>query len=230
MTTMFTDVIAEAKEIDLEAELRKLYPYMDSGEKILGDNIADYVYRNYSRDVFIRNLTWMYPSVTNFELILDRLRCSKNILDVGCGSGIFGKYILNANKNYAGVKLKSKFHVDDKSYVDKSHIVELEPNETDPDGINILKGYLTNAKEDTWLLIWPPYQTDLALVTLEIFKSNPNVKMLIYVGELYGCTGTDESSDVIDEMTEDKVNFESKYFRIDTYDTTHDRLIEIIKK
>ena len=230
MASMFNNVITEAKEINLEEELKKLYPYKDFGEKILEKDLEDYIYRSYVRDVLVRNLTWMYPSVKNFELILDRLKDSENILDVGCGSGIFGKYILSINKNYTGVRLKSKFHVDDKTYVDKSHIVELEPTEEDPDGINILKGYLTNSKEDTWLLIWPPYQNDVALVTLEIFKSNPNVKKLIYVGELYGCTGTDKSSDVIDEMTEDKDNFSNRYLCIDTYDTTYDRLIEIIKK
>lgn len=230
MLETFENLIVEVKDIDMELEFKKISPYRDDNKTLSGDFLEDYLRKKYVRDILVRNLTWVYPSKDNFNLILAKLTDSKNILDVGCGTGIFGKYILKLKKNYTGLRLKSKYHLDDINLIDESHIVEFKATDKDPNADIPLKEYLKNAKEDTWLLIWPSYQTDLATITLKAFESNPYVKKLIYIGELYGCTGTYESSDILDRLTEDKLNYNSRYCPIDSYSCISDRLLTVEKK
>ena len=167
-------------------------------------------------------LCWFLPSQENFDT-LKKLTADHSVLDIGCGSGIVGKYILETARSYRGIRA-TVYKVDSESYVDNDLITEIS-------NADELKIFLQNSCETVWLLSWPPYNTDMATVVFNQFIANQNANKLIYIGELDGCTGDEEFSEIMDTVYSNKhPDVRCTVHPWDSYLTIHDCCFEIIKK
>ena len=189
-------------------------------KELIGDNN---LYSYDSRSKIVHNLCWFLPSQKNYNT-LKKIAKNHSILDVGCGSGITGKYILETANEYHGVRT-STYSVDKKNFIDNDLI-------TDISNLEQLKNILQNSKDDIWLLIWPPFDNELASITFKYFLRNKSVKKLIYIGEFNGCTGDEEFCDTMDSIHLNKHPDidECNLHSWDTYHGIHDHCFEIIKK
>lgn len=176
------------------------------------------------RNEITHNLCWFLPTEDNFDLILKSIERSNSILDIGCGTGIVGKYITNKypSKKYRGIRIK-KYDCDYITHCNPAYITDLmiESKLTD---------FLNSNKYDSWLLIWPPYATPLAENVLTKFLEHPSVKKLIYIGELEGCNGDVDFQNHLDSILFDiphDLNVETEV--IDTYPSIRDFLVSITK-
>jgi len=154
------------------------------------------------RPLITEKLSWFLPTKDNFNILLNHLKDSASILDVGCGTAITGKYILRRYPNtpYLGIRATSMYGLDTIAYIDNSYIKE----------VNKYHMYLSPYNHDTLLLIWPPYATPLAYITLKDFITNPIRKKLIYVGELdNGCNGDIKFNELMETLLYETDN--SKY-------------------
>jgi len=207
------ELIKEAKTVLTEDEIAKT----ENEEISIGDDI---------RNKLTNKVCWFYPSVDNFNTILSYVKNANKVLDVGCGSAIVGKYILDKYPNieYKGIRL-SMYKIDLFKYV-PDHLIE-EFSSKDKHKVNEI---LSTTDYDTWLLIYPPYNKPLAYEALTRFIDNPNAKTLIYVGEREGCTGDDSFNSLLDKITyEGYDNLIAEENFLDTYKGMYDVIIKITK-
>lgn len=163
----------------------------------------------------INEWSWVAPTPNNHSVIKEVVGKVEagNILDIGCGSGYWSLALSNAGYSVKGINDGSfdmdANHVEDfdrfcetKSFYDMSD-AELE-------------------EFDTWLLFWPPYCSELASDVLDAFNRLESAKTLIYIGEIYGCTATDDFCDEIIEMNGEEID-------LDTFEGIHDSMIVVRK-
>ena len=162
------------------------------------------------------------PSKENFDT-LKELTADHSVLDIGCGSGIIGKYILDSVSSYRGIRTTG-YSVDKESYIDNDMIIEI--CDTDK-----LKNFLQKSCEPVWMLSWLPYDSDMATVVFNQFLANQNINKLIYIGELDGCTGDEEFSEIMDTVYSNKhPDVQCTVHPWDRYPVIRDHCFEIIKK
>ena len=163
----------------------------------------------------INEWSWVAPTSNNHRVIKEVI-CeveAGNILDIGCGSGYWTSVIHNAGHNIKGIN-NGSFDMD-ANHVD--NFDELCESKSFYD--------LTDAELeefDTWILFWPPYNSELAEDVLGAFNRLESVKTLIYIGEIYGCNATDDFCDDIIEM-------DGRDVVIDNFDGIHDTMIVVRK-
>ena len=173
------------------------------------------------------SVCWFLPSVKNINLILDQIEDKSKVIDIGCGSGILGKYILANKKDviYNGVRKQDEYDVDDIFFVDENLVTNLDKNKK-------IKDFLKVRKDDTWIMSWPPYKNDMAYQVLKAFYKNPNVKKLIYIGEIGGCNGDEDFYDELSDLIYDGKDgyIVEEHAEFDTYAGLHDYLVVVRKK
>ena len=206
----------------------EVYEFITTEEAEILESIALYracpnSYELFSiRERLVKNLTWIYPSVKNFELIAKNILPYKKVLDIGCGSGILGKYLEDHYPDiyYKGIRTK-KYDVDDVRY----HI-----NIENIDYTDFL--FWENKEDfDTWVMSWPPYNDGMAMGVLETFYQNQDVKRLLYIGELDGCNGDEEfNSELTCLLCDKREGYKVKEIEIDSYSTIRDNLFVIDKE
>ena len=175
------------------------------------------------RNILTSKLCWFLPTVSNINTILYAIKDSNNILDIGCGTGIVGKYIADKypDKSYLGIR-KSMYDCDYNTYY--------------PEQVKNIKGdelniYLGSHKFDTWLLIWPPYKRPLAKEVFKAFLKNNYVKNLLYIGELEGANGDEEFYELLDEwIYSTPSNLKYIHYDFKSYAGIHDVCIKFSKQ
>jgi hypothetical protein len=172
-------------------------------------HITDYMLRR----AVASTISWIMPTNKNFYLVMKAVEDCSFVFDAGCGSGIFGKYILNSGKKYLGTRLK-KYDCDNHSFIDEKYITNPCPIPKDADGV---------------LLIWPPYNNDMAINVLDEFISG-DAKTLVYVGEgRYGCNANMDFFELMDKLKKDNM-FEIVHNDIDRYSGMSDFMWTISKR
>ena len=169
------------------------------------------------------SLTWIYPSVDNFKTIIKNINPNSNVLDIGCGSGILGKYLKEQypNINYKGIRTNS-YSVDDVKYCDNVENVGYT---------EFLFCKPESSEYDTWVLCWPPYDTDMAINILELFYTTDAAKKLIYIGELDGCNGDDRfKAELSHLLFEKRSGMNIEEILIDSYPGIRDDIFVITKQ
>jgi len=173
------------------------------------------------REKLVKKLTWIYPSVRNFELITKNILPYKKVLDIGCGSGILGKYLEDRYPGiyYKGIRV-NRYDVDDIKY---------HNNIEDIDYTDFL--FWENKEDfDVWVMSWPPYNDGMAIGVLEMFYQDPNAKRLLYIGELDGCNGDEKfNSELAYLLFNKRKGYKIKEIEIDSYSAIRDDLFVIDK-
>ena len=168
-------------------------------------------------------LCWFLPVESNINTILHAIKDSNHILEIGCGTGIVGKYIVGKypDKSYLGIR-KSMYDCDYNTYYPRQ-VKNIRDND--------LYIYLNNPKFDTWLLIWPPYMRPLAKEVFKSFLKNNHVKNLLYIGELEGANGDNEFYNILDDwIYSTPSNLKLNHYDFKSYPGIHDICIKFSKQ
>ena len=211
------ELIKEAKKLLTKDEINSISKFNPTG--------GGFNYKFNTRDKLTSKVCWFYPSVKNFNTILSLIEPNDKVLDIGCGSGIVGKYILDKYPNikYKGVR-KNVYGVDMFKYIPSGYIEELKLKD------NIVKN-LRKEEYNKWLLIYPPYDTSMGYDVLKEFLNNNSVDTLIFLGETDGCVGDDKFKELLGDIIYDTPDsLDVEFYNIDCYSFIRDELVKITKK
>ena len=211
------ELIKEAKGLLTKEELDSITELDSAG---IGFN-----YNYDTRSKITDKTCWFYPSIKNFNTILSLIKPNSKVLDIGCGSAIVGKYILDKipNVKYKGIR-KSMYKVDLFKYIPDGYIEEISSTK---DTVETIRQF----DYDTWLLFYPPYDKPMGYEVLEEFLENNNVKTLLFLGEIDGCVGDNRFKKSLGELIYDTPdNLDVEFYDIDCYSFIRDELIKITKR
>lgn len=169
----------------------------------------------------VQEVTYVKPSKENLDHIITQLRNvgSNKILDVGCGSGYWSKLINDNGFDVTGIR-QDQYGVDNLTLYD--NIKNVEFSSLSDEELN---------QYDTILLFWPNYDNPFGYQVFKKYLELDNIKNLIYIGEVFGCTGDDDLSDILvdDELMKEK-NINSYEVMLDTFMGFHDYMMVFNKK
>lgn len=134
----------------------------------------DKEFRQSDREVIMDTLACQLPYRENIETI-KRICTGKRLLEVNAGSGLWGRLL-----SEAGVDITCTD--DDPFPITYAPVAKMSWKEA----CEVANQY------DVLLTVWPPYESDDSLIELcRLFRT----KDVIYIGELHGCTGSEELSE-----------------------------------
>jgi len=172
------------------------------------------------RESFIHTHGWSCPSQKAIVRIQSFLSPKDMIVEVGAGWGLWARLLkdegftvkatdaLNQNtKHYIGIP-------EDKEIPYAQFFIDVEQRDN-------LEAMALYGYYDCLLLIWPPYDTEMAYETLKAFKGDK----IIYIGEGYGgCTASDNF------FTELGRHFFEEDFTIPRWEGLHDYMFLYTRK
>ena len=129
------------------------------------------------RDTFATRFSWAIPDKSVINKIV-KFAAGEKILEIGCGKGLWagllrasGAYVTATDSGTWGEFNQTTTFIDD---------IKLKNNK---ESVDIYKDH------NVLMLIWPPYDTDMAEIALDTFTGNK----VIYIGEGDGgCTANDK--------------------------------------
>ena len=153
------------------------------------------------RSMFTSTLAWAVPNLECLIAITEFVN-GDNVLEVGCGSGL-----------WAGLISATAVII---TATDPFLTHGFDPNKTfvDVERIDAATAIAKYSNHEVLMLIWPPYNSPLAIDTLRSFTGD----RLIFIGESEGgCTADDA---FYEELSE---NWDMKTISIPTWDGIYDR-------
>ena len=163
----------------------------------------------------INEWSWVAPTSNNHRVIKEIVGGvdADRILDIGCGSGYWSLVLENAGYSVKGINNNS-------FDMDANHVDNFDELCESKSFYDLTDAELS--RFDTWLLFWPPYDSELASDVLDAFNRLESSKTLIYIGEIYGCNATDDFCDEIIEM-------DGREIVIDNFNSIYDTMIVVRK-
>lgn len=136
------------------------------------------------RKATINKSAWFIADTPTLDKIANFLR-GKRVLEIAAGTGYFALQMRHRGvSDYRAIDSReSYYNADDINY-----------------GVEVVSFYALSLKElaryDVIVITWPPYDSKLAY---DIAKAMRKGQTLIYQGELWGCTGSDEYHRYLDK-------------------------------
>ncbi len=183
-----TKNIYKAMKDNLEIiEYKKNKKYSNELYNCFNEYLKDHQTVKNVRDFFIGDFSYSIPNEKAIECMAKFIGKDK-CLEVGAGLGLWA-YLLIKDYNI------NMIVTDDNSthYEQETRKLNKYCDIIDLNAENAVKKY---KEANVLLMIWPPYDNDLAVSAVKKFKGNK----IIYVGEAKGgCTGTDDFFNLLDK-------------------------------